>query len=246
VSRELKIPKNIWVYWHQGLDQAPEVVHHCIDSWRRLNPTYDVKILDKDTYSDFVTLPDELKKKSLKKSFAAYTDVLRIYLLAEHGGIWVDSTLFCLKPLHSWLSHTEHDLIAFRDPGPDRLLSSWFLAAKKDAHIIDSWKGEVVKYWSSWRWRRPYYWFHYLFGEIYRKDQRCKEEWDRAPRLMSEGPHHLTPFKEKFFQKATEERIDNLHKADVPVLKLTYKCLQEGIPAGSMIEFVLHGLQNSE
>ncbi len=234
------IPKIIWIYWHQGAENAPEVVKKCVLSWKILNPKYEVRLLsDADLYG-FIDLSHPVYAKTIKKSIAAYSDAIRINLLHQYGGIWVDSTLLCLQPLNQWLEKMEFDLFAFANPGPDRMISSWFLAASTDSYIAQEWKKAADQYWLRWKWKRPYYWFHHLFADLYQSDDKYRKIWDHVEKVSSHGPHHLTPFREKFFQEATEKRVRELREKNLTVLKLTYKCLQDGYPKGSMIDFVLH------
>jgi len=232
----------IWMYWAQGISHAPEVVQHCIRSWERKNPDYDIRVLSQEDIADYIDLGESVPHKRLgKMSLAAFSDVVRIHLLARYGGIWVDSTLLCLSALEDWL-FTEQPgfpFFGFSRPGADRLISSWFLFADPNSYIATRWAQEVRLFWSKWKWRRHYYWFHHLFNELYSKDLAFKSEWDKAPVHLANGPHHLTPFRENFFEEATEARIHLLKTTDPPVLKLTYKCLKNGYPRGSMIDFVL-------
>jgi hypothetical protein len=63
--------------------------------------------------------------------------LLRLDLLAHHGGVWADATCFCMRPLDDWLPpNTGSGFFAFRRPGPDRILSSWFLAAQRDNILV--------------------------------------------------------------------------------------------------------------
>jgi hypothetical protein len=62
--------------------------------------------------------------------------VLRVNLIAQHGGVWADATCLCCKPLDEWLPDcTRSGFFAFAKPARDRLLSSWFMAATKDCDL---------------------------------------------------------------------------------------------------------------
>lgn len=230
----------VWIYWSQGFSQAPALVTKCVQSWRTLNPDYDIRLLDSSSIKDYLDMGEVLASDRIKKaSFAAKSDVIRINLLAQHGGIWVDSTLMCMQPLDQWLEK-DYSFFAFSNPGPDRMLSSWFLAADRSSYIVKEWQAASQQYWSTWRWRRKYYWFHYLFGSLYQSDAQFKREWDKAYKIEASGAHILTPFRQKFFEAATEERRKLLHEAQPQVLKLTYKCIKDGYPEGSMIDYLLN------
>lgn len=232
--------ETIWIYWSQGFEKCPAIVTKCVESWYDLNPDYDIRLLDSNNIKEYLDINEVLASDRIKKaSFAAKSDLIRINLLLSHGGIWVDSTLMCLQPIAHWLD-TDRSFFAFGNPGPDRLVSSWFLAAHSSSYIIKQWQAASQQYWSTWRWRRQYYWFHYLFGSLYDTDERFRRDWDTAQKIEASGPHVLTPFREKFFAEATEERIRALHDAAPPVLKLTYKCIKDGYPLGSMIDYLLN------
>tara|TARA_R110002051_G_scaffold11260_1_gene41206 strand:- start:773 stop:2194 length:1422 start_codon:yes stop_codon:yes gene_type:complete len=96
------VSKRIWIYWAQGWDEAPEICKLCKDSWIKLNPTWEVVSLDRDSLRQFI--PDDTYSKILK--FATHTtqsDVIRLYLVSRYGGLWTDATNICNHPLDDWL-----------------------------------------------------------------------------------------------------------------------------------------------
>lgn len=87
----------IWVCWWQGEDQAPDIVKKCIDSIRKNANGREVIIITETNYTNYVNFPAwiEAKRKKGIISRTHYSDLLRLELLAKHGGMWVDSTFFC-------------------------------------------------------------------------------------------------------------------------------------------------------
>ena len=100
--RKRSIPPKIWILWYQGLAEAPFIVRKCIDSWVKENPGWDVVILDKDNLGEYMVLdlPDE---KLTNLSLTTQSDMVRLQLLSEYGGVWVNSTTLCMKPLDDWI-----------------------------------------------------------------------------------------------------------------------------------------------
>ena len=97
-----KLPKSeysdcIWVCWWQGLERAPELVKVCVDSIKRNAGNHRVIILTDDNYKQYVDIPKWVEEKRNKGiiSRTHYSDILRLSLLAQHGGMWIDSTFFC-------------------------------------------------------------------------------------------------------------------------------------------------------
>jgi hypothetical protein len=143
------IPRKIWIYWHQGLAHAPFVVKKCIDSWIRENPGWEIVILDKDSLHQYIDLDlptDKLSKLDLAKQ----ANLIRLQLLHEYGGVWVDATLYCIRPLDDWIFESAGSgFFAFYKPGPDRIISNWFLASTKASPIIVEWKRRYVSFFKN-------------------------------------------------------------------------------------------------
>lgn len=89
----------IWVCWWQGLDQAPEIVKVCVESIKRNAGKHPVIILTEDNYRQYVDIPQWVEEKKNKGIITRtnYSDLLRLSLLAKHGGMWLDATFYCTK-----------------------------------------------------------------------------------------------------------------------------------------------------
>ena len=78
----------------------------------------------------------------------ALSDLVRLELLHRYGGVWGDATTVCAKPLDGWLNqYARHGFFAFDRPGPDRMISTWFLAAHKGSYIVERWRDAAARYW---------------------------------------------------------------------------------------------------
>ncbi len=142
---DTQLPKIIWLLWLQGQDKAPFVVRKCYASWLKNNPDWQVIFLDEHTIADHSPL-----KKTGKMTDQAFSDLLRINLLAKYGGVWVDATCFCTQPLDDWLyKHLGTGFFAFERPGPDRMISSWFMASARYNYITNTYKNKVNAYWQQ-------------------------------------------------------------------------------------------------
>lgn len=94
----------IWMCWWQGEDHAPEIVKACIDSVRRNSGDHEVVIITDENLSDYVDIPDWVLEKvsSGVMSRTHLSDLLRLSLLADHGGLWLDATFFCTGSLDEY------------------------------------------------------------------------------------------------------------------------------------------------
>ena len=138
-----KIPKKLFMYWHQGWNNAPDIVKHCAATWKRNNPTWDINLLDAVTIGKKVKLPAALK--TLNLPLPAHSDIIRICLLKKYGGVWADATLWCVRPLDDWIDSVcaSTGFFAYDKPAVDRPISSWFLASSSECRIVDLWYSAV-------------------------------------------------------------------------------------------------------
>jgi hypothetical protein len=138
------LPKKIWFLWLQGLDDAPLVIKKCYESWVKHNPGWELILLDESSIGEYIPF----NSPNITKQ--ALSDILRINLLAQHGGVWVDATCFCMKPLDGWLyDNMSTGFFAFNKPGPDRMIASWFIACNKYNFIATTYQKLVNSYWTE-------------------------------------------------------------------------------------------------
>jgi hypothetical protein len=132
--------KILWMYWHQGFAAAPELVKLCAASWAAKNPDYEIRLLDQRSAAGLVSLPTEITLRRRDLTIQKYSNILRLALLSTYGGVWADATLYCNRPLGDWLDeYAASGFFAFRNEAADRMLSSWFIAAKPDNLLLRRW-----------------------------------------------------------------------------------------------------------
>jgi hypothetical protein len=118
-TKNALLPKNIYTLWLQGMESAPELIRLNFGRWARMNPCYQLEILDRkgvdDLLQDFPLGIDRLTPQAL-------SDVVRARLLSTRGSIWVDASVMPTSPLDVWLPSlmTSSGFFAFEKPGPDR------------------------------------------------------------------------------------------------------------------------------
>lgn len=109
VPVDSKMKDRIWVCWWQGLENAPEIVKRCVESIKRNAGTHKVTIITDQNVDQYIDIPEWIKRKQEKGiiSRTNLSDLLRVSLLANYGGLWLDSTFFCTGSLSD---------IAFSEP----------------------------------------------------------------------------------------------------------------------------------
>ncbi len=129
------VPRRIWILWTQGPDHMPQVPRTCIDTWAAHNPGWDIEVLSIETLHHWVD-PLLCQPETLSQPPYRLSDLVRLNLLDRHGGVWVDATCFCMRPLDNWLPDwLASGFFAFARPGRDRVMSNWLLASAPSGYI---------------------------------------------------------------------------------------------------------------
>lgn len=224
--------KTIWMLWLQGWDKAPHVATRCRNSFAAMNPGWQIRCLDADSYpvalgadGTWITRLAEVIPP------AALSDLIRIQLLRTYGGVWADATVLCLRPLDEWLPLVATEtLFAFRDPGPDRRLSSWFLAAPPADPIVAAWADACRHYWHSRDAPDEYHWFHYELAATLAQSDHLEALWSAAPYFGASAPHYLLPHHRKLNAVPAPDDLTMFSGSVTPVLKLTHKIDGDSTP----------------
>lgn len=97
IDTDSNLRNKIWVCWWQGLENAPEIVKTCIASIKRNAGDHEVIVITDQNYKEYVHIPDWLEDKHRKGiiSKTIFSDLLRLNLLSNYGGLWIDSTIYC-------------------------------------------------------------------------------------------------------------------------------------------------------
>jgi hypothetical protein len=229
--------KIIWTCWFQGRRNAPDLVQRCITSWEVHNPGWQVRCLDATTIGHYLDLSDFVDLTRQTLTAASLSDLVRVLLLHEYGGVWVDATLYCNQPLDSWLPGASGTgFFAFASPTPDRLLSSWFLTARPDHHLIRGWAALATSYWRGRTESDDYFWFHHLFAQLCESDPDARAAWDSVPRISADGPHAL-----QWPGLLYEPASTAIAKVDwtIPVFKLTHRIDEGARKPGCLLDHIL-------
>ena len=234
--------KQIFILWFQGFENAPLIVKKCLFSWKLKNPNWKIIELDNNNLSKYINFDKEIINfKNKKIEYPALSDIIRLTLLNKYGGVWVDATTFCNKPLDDWINkYNKFGFWCFNKPGPDRLISSWFIFSKKNNYIIIKWYLEMINYWNTNDKIDNYFWVHYLFNKLYNNDEKFKKIWNNVNKLSagkSEGPHYFIPYNISYNNPMTNESKEHIDKIKTPLYKLNYKM---NITNGSAISYLLN------
>lgn len=97
------IPKIIHYCWFGG-NPLPKLAKKCIRSWKKYCKGYEIRRWDESNF-DISSAPLYVRQAYEAKKWAFVTDYVRLRIVHEHGGIYLDTDVELKKPLDDLLVH---------------------------------------------------------------------------------------------------------------------------------------------
>ena len=195
------------------------------------------KVIQENT----LDIPDFLIEKWKKGtiSYAHFSDIIRVFLLCDIGGIWIDSTVYMsTNSVPKYLS--DNKFFMFKEISLDRsaepvvVASNWFIKSNKDNPILLLTRDLLCEYWHETDILFDYFIFHIFFALACK---RYPDLWNNMSTYNNINPH-IMQF--ELFNKFDKyrflyyEKISDFHK-------LTFKFKEEDVPKDSNLAYLLEG-----
>lgn len=218
-----KYPENqedyVWVCWLQGIENAPPLVQSCYKSMQYHIKDRKIIVITKDNFSQYADLPDYIIEKWQKGIIpnAQFADMLRIQLLIQHGGIWLDSTVYLTGELPDYI--TKSDFFVYRAGWFDYELvnmGNWLIRSKPNNILLNETQNLLFEYWKKNNYLCQYFIFHLFFKAVC---EHYPDEWKKTPYFNQIDQHLLA---EEMNLEYNEQRFCEIKKI-TPVHKLTNK-----------------------
>ena len=104
------IPKTIHYVWF-GRGEKSDRTKLCIESWKKYLPDYEIIEWNEDNFD--INFNKWTKKSYEEKKYAFTSDVARLWVLYNYGGIYMDTDVEVYKPLDEFLN--EEAFTGFED-----------------------------------------------------------------------------------------------------------------------------------
>lgn len=132
------IPKTIHLIWFGG-NQYNLIVKKCIDSWYKYCPDYDIKLWNEESFD--INLNIYAKEAYETKKWAFVSDYVRLYVLYNYGGVYIDSDVMVLKNFDCLLED-EHVVTGYSS-------SLWIPAGFMAAEKSNEWIKALLDYYTN-------------------------------------------------------------------------------------------------
>lgn len=176
----------IWVYWNDA-SNMPKMVECCVERIKKNSNGRKVIIVTECTVSDYLNL-DEIvwrKYREGKISRTHFCDIVRIALLYQYGGVWMDCTLLLTQPLPNYVTsstfYTNHlNKVDQNNIGGGRW-STFFLACHPGNLMMKAALDVFVEYWHRYDNIVDYVWMDYIFNMLYNHIPAVRQMIDSVP-----------------------------------------------------------------
>jgi hypothetical protein len=137
-----EIPKQIWTFWSN--ESPPPLILACIDGWKRLHPDHQVTLLTPKTVSLYLKSIPPFDISAVMP--AHWSDWIRVAIIMERGGYWMDASTILGRPLPQILASSssvvQENVWVFSVNSTSRkvpLIDNWFMAGPPHSLLITSW-----------------------------------------------------------------------------------------------------------
>ncbi len=181
----------IWVCWLQGLESAPSLVQQLVENIEEKANGHPVNILTYDNIGRYVTIPGDILEKNhhgiMRNAYLA--DLIRVSVLAEYGGVWIDATDLITRPLPSEVFgcpiYNPKGICAdylHRFVTVDATLwQSYFLGGCKGNVTYPFIRDCLIYYWECYDTDIDYFLFNYIARIARDQIPACAWEFDQIP-----------------------------------------------------------------
>lgn len=216
---------NIYVFWWQGMENAPDIIKICYNS---LLKNYDrnfqkIHIIDKKNIKEYIDIPKFVidKCKSGKITITHLSDYIRCSLLYNNGGLWIDASVFVTRPIDNNLF--EKEIFFMKNPKAlkNDITSIWepfLIGGKKKNQLCKFIIDFFLEYWSKEEELITYLLIDHLFYIAYKENKMIKDILDKADTFYYPVDFFQNIINEKYDEKKYKEICDNEN-----FIKLTYK-----------------------
>ena len=169
VEHEHVASRKVWMFWWQGIENAPLLVQRCYDSVKEHLSDWEIILITEDNYREYASFPNHILQKleNGQITLTHFSDLLRLELLINHGGLWLDATVLCTND-NIPQSILNSDLFVFQaqKPGADghaAIMSSWCMYAKTNNKILMATRDLLYEYWNKNTKMDDYFLLHQFF-----------------------------------------------------------------------------------
>jgi len=192
----VETPEILWQFWDNPVGKTmPEIVKSSLETSKKLKGDFEHKILNNSTFEHYTDLPgfvlDKFKKGQI--DYTHFSDLLRLNLLKNHGGVWLDATGYMTDFVPQYILDEDFFVFLVGDltPFPYAYMQSCFIRAKKGSFLCRAWHEMSVEYWRKETKKLEYFQVHLMLKALVEKNPTAKDLFSKMPHKSEDETHQL-------------------------------------------------------
>lgn len=175
----------IWICWWQGESHMPTIVSKCYEYLKENSNDRKVILITKSNYKLYTNIPSSIIKKvdNEKISLTHLSDIIRVNLLKNYGGLWIDASIWVTQPielpnlsLFTIKQNLESDSMI-----SNNLWTIGILGTNKDNILISFIHDCLIKYWEKYDRVIVYFLMDYVFKIAYNNFKTVEDMVNKVP-----------------------------------------------------------------
>jgi len=236
--------ETIWQFWDNPQGKTtPKIVESCLDSVKNFKWSFEHLILNNSTFENYTDLPGYVLDKFVKGQIdhAHFADLLRLNLLKNHGGVWMDATCYMTDFIPKKIM--DEDFFVFLTGKmtlfPYAFMQNCFIRSKKGSFLCENWYLMCIDFWKNQKKTIDYFQHQLMFKSLVENDLTAKKYFEKMPHISEDETHQLSRKllekfdvkqwekikKTSFFQKTTYKVNENFDYSDTYFSKLSQEKL---------------------
>jgi hypothetical protein len=226
----------IWTMWWQGEKEAPLLVKNCIMQMRKLHSNRKVIVIDSENYINYVKLPPVVMEKfdAGKINPTKLSNMIRLSLLYNYGGVWVDSTIWLERSLEDDLFNK--DWVSLKTNSPAWIWTTFFIGGRAGNPYFKIVLDMHYQWWKKYDRVITYLLFDCMLSVAYEKFENMREMVEKGT-IKAGNCYWLMEqiSKGSLYNKEEWERQISIN----PIFKLTYKIKLEERAGQTYLNYII-------
>ncbi|MFI3130525.1 MULTISPECIES: capsular polysaccharide synthesis protein [Mammaliicoccus] len=183
---------NVFLYWNTGWDSSPIMIQSVKKQVEKIFSNFNIIFLDDQNYLNYLDEEITIFPKNINKlkenSIAHWSDWLRLNILKQHGGLWVDATAFPTEKILETIqdiNESSAQVWAQRSVGFNQI-SNWLIYTKEKNNYPISIMLSAINLWlENHESFIEYFQFHTYWYFLSQIDNEFKRQWENSPKINS-------------------------------------------------------------
>lgn len=239
---------SIWFFWDS--EKVPPIVSRCIRQAKKYSEGRKVILVTLDNMYQYIDLPEIIKDR-ISSGIIPIThisDMIRTYIMATYGGIYLDATILMTRPIPEEWHKYEFYTVKVKDyPSAYTNVSNaersvFFFMCKKGDVMMQFICNMLEVYFTKFKYWMDYFLLDYLWNVCYTYNSDVKMNLDKIPYSDDTVLSFLSDGYDKISRECSvTEYRDMIRSLDLPIIKLSAKSIARAPERTANGKFTLKG-----